>query len=136
MIEIRAGREPAEQFRHAVHAAVDHRRREVVRARDDVRDEFGFGRVRHRRFEHADDGRARAGSPAVELRVLPRTEGSLLSDVGPEAIGEDRGAGGLRAVVVRVEQAAEDWLQAHDLEVRAADDAGADHARFAEADHA
>ena len=39
--------------------------------------------------------------------------------VGPEAIGEDDGAGGVGAVIARVEQAAEDGVQAHHVEVGA-----------------
>ena len=53
----------------------------------------------------------------------------------PEAVRQHRRARRLRPVVAGVEQAAEHRPQAHDLEVRAADDAGADHARLAEADH-
>ena len=40
-----------------------------------------------------------------------------------------------RPVVGRVEQSAPDRPQPHDLEVRSADDPGADHARLAKADH-
>ena len=56
-LEIRAGRKAAEQFRHPMGAARHHRCRQVVRARDDVRDDLGFGRIGHRWFEDADDRR-------------------------------------------------------------------------------
>ncbi len=42
-LEIGAGREPTEQFGHPMHASVHHRRVEVVRTGDDVRDDFGSG---------------------------------------------------------------------------------------------
>ena len=63
------------------------------------------------------------------------TDGSLLKRRGPEAMRQHRRARRLRPVVGRVEQTAEHRAQAHDLEIRAADDAGANHARLAEADH-
>ena len=53
----------------------------------------------------------------------------------PEAVRQHRRARGVRTIVGRVEQAAEHRPQAHDVEVRAADDAGTDDARLAEADH-
>ncbi len=56
-LEIRAGRKAAEQLRHPMGAARHHRCRQVVRARDDVRDDLGFGRIGHRWFEDADDRR-------------------------------------------------------------------------------
>src|ERR1700692_3490532 len=56
--------------------------------------------------------------------------------IGPETVGEDDRACGVGAVIVRIEKAAEDWMQSHHLEIGAVHDAGADFARFAEADHA
>ena len=53
----------------------------------------------------------------------------------PEPMGQHRRARGLRPIVGRVEQAAPHRAKSHDLEVRAADDPGAHHARLAEADH-
>ena len=53
----------------------------------------------------------------------------------PEAVGEDRRAGGVGAVVGGSEQAAEHRTQPHHLEVRAADDSGAHLPRFAQTDH-
>ncbi len=55
---------------------------------------------------------------------------------GPEAIGEDYGACGVGAVIVCVEQTAEDGMQSHHVEIGAVYDAAADFARFAEANHA
>ena len=136
--ECRAGSEAAEKFGHAMDAAGDHGGGEMVRAGDDVGDDFGFGGIRHGRFEDADDGgRARAaGVAGIELDSFADHGGIAVERVGPEAIGEDDGAGGVGAVIVRVEQAAENGVQAHDVEVGAVHDAGADFAGFAEADHA
>jgi len=44
-------------------------------------------------------------------------------------------AGGLGAVVAHIQQATQDGMEAHDFEISAADDAGADFAGFAESDH-
>ena len=71
-LDVGAWREPAEQLRHPMLAAGDHRRRQVMRAGDDVGDELGFSRIRHRRFEHADDhrrARAEADRLAEHRRV-------------------------------------------------------------------
>ena len=67
--------------------------------------------------------------------VLPTTDGSLAERRRPEAMGQHRRAGRLRPIVGRTEQPAEHRAQPHDVEVRAADHAGADDARLAEADH-
>ncbi len=53
----------------------------------------------------------------------------------PETVRQHRGARRLRSVVGRIEQAAEDRSKSHDLEVRPADDPGANHAGLAEANH-
>ena len=61
--------------------------------------------------------RAPPGSPVSSLMVLPSTDGIAVERGGPEAIGEHDSAGGVGPVIVRVEQAAEDGVQAHDVEV-------------------
>ena len=77
LLERRARRQPAEQLRHPMDAPGHHRRRQMMRAGDDVGDDLGFRRIRHRRFQHADDGRRRVPSRTV----LPSTDGSLFSAV-------------------------------------------------------
>ena len=129
-VEIGAGREPAEQLRHPVHAAGHHRRRQVMRAGHDVGDDLGLRRIRHRRLEHADDGRravAEADGLADDRRIAleRRVQNRWVSTAAPAASGRRR----------RAEQTAEHRPKAHHVEVRAADDAGADHARLAQADH-
>ena len=51
-----AGSEAAEQLGHAMDAARDHRGGEMMRAGDDVGDDFGFGGIGNRWLEDADDG--------------------------------------------------------------------------------
>ena len=62
-IEIRAGRQPPEQLRHAMHPAIHHRGRQMVRAGDDVCDDLGFRRIRDGRFENAHDGGGSIAEP-------------------------------------------------------------------------
>ena len=130
-VERRARRQTAEKLGHPVHASLDHRRVEVMRARDDVGDDLGLLRIRHRRLEHADDRRrpiAQPHLPADHVRIA-------LEGARPEPVGQHRRAVGLRPVVGRSEQPAHHRPQAHHFEVRAADHARADGPRIAEADH-
>ena len=78
LLESRAGREPAEQLRHPMHAPGHHRRRQMMRAGHDVGDDLGFRRIRHRRFQHADDGR-RARRPAGRSCRAPTDRSSAPS---------------------------------------------------------
>ena len=125
------GRQPAEELRHPVHAAVDHRRVEMVRAGHDVGDDFGLLRIRHGRLEDADDG----GGAIAQRDGLADDRRIAAERGGPEAMGEHRRAVGLRPVVAGVEQPPQHGTEAHHLEVGAADDAGAHRARLAEAEH-
>ena len=56
-LEIRSGRQAAEQLRHPMHTAGDHRRGKVMGTRDDIGNNLCFGWIRDGRFEDADDGR-------------------------------------------------------------------------------
>ena len=114
-----------------MHAPFHHRRVQMMRARHDVRDDLGLRRIGNARFEDADDG-GRAVSEPDRFSDHRRV---ALQRGGPEAMGEHGGARRPRAVIGRVEQAAPLSTQAHDLEIRSADDARADHTRFAQADH-
>ncbi len=55
-VKVCAGSQAAEEFGHAMHAAGDHGRGEMVWAGDDVGDDFSFGWIWHGRFKNADDG--------------------------------------------------------------------------------
>ena len=101
--------EPAEQLRHAMRAHRDHLRAHVMRAGHHVRDDLGVGRIRHRRLEHADHRRA----PGAELNRLADHRRIAVERLRPEAIGQDRHAGGLEAFVRWLDQAADDRPQAH-----------------------
>ena len=134
LVESGAGREAAEELGHAVDAAGDHGGGEMVRAGDDVGDDFRVGGIRDGRLEDADDG-SETVADAAEAKRFADDRGIALEGGGPEAIGEDDHARGVGAVVLRADEAAEDGMQAHDAKVGAADDAGANFARLAEADH-
>jgi hypothetical protein len=103
----------------------------MVGARDDVGDDLGFLRIWNRGFEDADDRRG----PITQADDLTEHRRVALERGGPEAIRQNRGAVGLWPVVSGAEQAAQHRLEPHDLEVRAANDAGADSSRLAEAEH-
>jgi hypothetical protein len=130
-LHVGAWRQTAEQLSHPMLSSRHHRGRQVMRARDDVRDELGLGWIRYRRLQHADDdGRAR-GEPdglADDRRIAVQAG-------HPEAVREHGRAVGARSVVMRVQEASQDRTQSHHLEVRAVDHARADLARLAEADH-
>ena len=128
--ERRTGGKTAEQFRHAVRAHRDHGRPEVMRAGDDVGDDRRFGRIGHRRFEHANHRRRTSAEPdglADDVRVA-------VERGAPEAVGQDRHARRVAAVVSRRNQPAKHRTQAHHVEVGAADHPGLHHDRFAEAE--
>jgi hypothetical protein len=130
-VEVRTRREPAEKLRHPMHTARHHRCRQVMRACDDVGDDLGLGRIRHRGFQHTHDGRGAIAQPhsfsehrrvAVERRR-------------PEAVCQHRRARRLRAVIGGPEQPAAHGAEAHDAEIGAVHDARAHDAWLAEADH-
>src|SRR5271163_1494690 len=102
-----------------------------MRASDHVGDDFGFRRIGNRGLENADDG----GGARVQAYGLADYRGIALADSAPETIGEHGGTRGVGTVVAIVQQAPEDRVQAHDLEIRAADNPGAYLARLAQADH-
>src|SRR6266481_7997891 len=131
LIESDIGSETAKELRHAMEAARNHRGREVVRAGDDVGDDFGVLGIGDGGFEDADDrGSAVAhGAPAEADRFAEN--GRILAKSGrPETIGENDDAGSFGAVVLRSDETAEDRVQAHHFEVVAADDARLDYARL------
>src|SRR3954468_6217637 len=120
--------QPGEEFGHPVHPPGRHRRREMMRTGDDVRDDFGFRRIWNRRLEDADDRgrpRAKANGLADDRRVAAERG-------GPKPIRQDRGARRLRTIVTGPEKSPEHRTKAHHLKVRAVDDPGAHDAWFAE----
>ena len=129
--QIHAGSEPPEDLRHPMLAAGDHRCRHVMGAGHDIGDHFGFGRVRHGRFQHADNG----GQTRAEADRLADDRRIAFERRHPEPMREHRRPRRIRAIVAGIEQTAQDRTQSHDVEVRTADHAGADLVRVAEPDH-
>src|SRR5260370_30318624 len=92
--------ETAEELRHAMDTASDHDCREMVRAGDDVGDEFGILGIGDGGFEDADDGgRTVAHEPAVEPEVFAE-DGRIFPKSGrPETIGDNDDTGSFGTVV-------------------------------------
>src|SRR4029077_14582387 len=108
----------------------------VVRAGDDVGDDFGFLGIGDGGFEDADD---RSGSSshesAAELNGFADDGRILPKSGGPEPISENDDAGGFGAVVLRPDETAQDRVEAYYVEVVAANDAGLDLAGFTQTVH-
>src|SRR5580700_11004897 len=117
-------------------AARDHGCREVVRAGDDVGDDFGILGIGDARFEDADDGgRAIAHGPAAEPDGSAK-DGRIFPKSGrPESIRENDDAGSFGTVVLRSDETTEDRVETHDFQVGAAGDASLNNAWLAQADH-
>ncbi len=130
-LEARPRSKATEDLSHPMHTAGHHHRREVVRARHDIRDDFRFRWVGNGRLEDTDDGRRTLAKPDClpNHRRIARQRGR------PEAICQHGGAGRLRPIVGRAEQPAQHRTESHHVEVRSADDTCADHARLAKTDH-
>src|SRR4029077_15263965 len=112
-------------------SAGDHRRGKMMRAGDHVGDDFGLGWIRNRRLQHADI----RGGPLAEPDLLAYHRRIALEHRGPEAIGEDGCASSTGPIVVHVEQPAENRVQTHHVEIRTADNPGANFAGLAQAYH-
>ena len=119
-----ARRKTTEELRHPMRAPRLHRRAKVVRAGDDVGDDFGIGRVGHRGLEDAYHRRwARS-----EAYRSPNNRWVSIERGRPESISQDRGRRGVRPIISRVQEAAKHRTKTHHLEERSVDDAGLDHA--------
>src|SRR6478672_4921126 len=98
-----------------------------MRAGDDVGHELGLGRIRNRWLQHTDN----SGLPVAQPDGFVEHGLIALQDRAPEPVRQYRDPRGRRAVVTRVDEAAEDRTQAHHLEIRATSDAGPNLARVA-----
>src|SRR5437016_14110487 len=129
LIERDARSETAKELRHAVEAARDHGRREVVRAGDDVGDDLGILGIGDGRFEHADyGGRAIANEAPAEAKRFADGAWIFPKSGCPETICENGNAGSFGTVVLGYDEPAEDGVKAHHFEVVAADDASLNYA--------
>src|SRR5260370_28592842 len=136
LIEGGTGSETAKKLRHAMEATSDHGGREVVRAGDDVGDDFGILGIGDGRFEDSDDGSGAVTQGAPAEAHSSAENGRIFSKSGcPETMRENDDAGSFGTVVLRSDETAEDRVQAHNFEVGAADHAGLHYARLTQTDH-
>src|SRR5216683_4111967 len=134
LLEIHARREPAEKLRHAMDAPVLHRRGEMMRAGDNVGNDFSIRGILDRGFEDADDS-GRSIAEAAEPDSLADHGRVALHHGRPETIGQDDYASSFSTVVLRADETTEDGMEAHHVEIGAVNDAGANFPGLAEADH-
>ncbi len=102
-----------------------------MRAGHNVRDELRVRRVRNRRLKHANDG----GSARIHPNLLPDHRWIAMKRCAPEAIGKHRCACSIGPVVAHVQQSAQHGAQAHDFEVGAIHNSGANFTRLTEPNH-
>src|SRR5580704_13893206 len=136
LIEGGTGSETAKELSHAMDTTGDHGGGEVVRAGDDISNDFGVLGIWDAGFEDADDGgRPIAKDAAIKANGFADDRRILFKSGGPETIGENDDAGSAGAVVLRSNETTEDWVKAHNIEVVAANDASLNFARLTQADH-
>src|SRR5438477_11653121 len=136
LIEGGSGSETAKELSHAMDTTGDHGGGEVVRAGDDIGDDFGVLGICDAGFEDTDDGgRPIAKDAAIKANGFANDRRIFLERGGPETIGEDDDAVRAGAVVLRSDETTEDRVKAHNIEVVAANDASLNFARLTQADH-
>ena len=89
LIEGGAGSETAEEFSHAMDTAGDHGGGEMVRAGNDIGDDFRFLRIRDAGFQYADDG----GRDAAKTHGFADHRSISVKIVRPETICDNHCAG-------------------------------------------
>src|ERR1700740_2278156 len=95
LLESDAGSEAAKKLGHAMEAVSDHGGGKVMRASDDVSDDFRVGRIRDGGFEDTDDGAGPVPKEtAIEANGFADDAGIFLESGGPETIGENHAAAG------------------------------------------
>src|SRR5579864_173203 len=106
----------------------------MVRAGDDVSDDFRVLRVRNARLEHANYG-CGATAKAVEANGFSDDRLVLLEGGGPETICENENPCCIRPIILWSNEPAQHRMQAHNVEIRATNDACIHFARLAQPDH-
>ena len=106
----------------------------MMRADDQVADNFGFRGIRHRGFQYADH-RCRTIANAAEPNGFADHVRVFFVNGGPETVRQHDDARGVGARVLRSDQTAENRTQTHYVKIVAADHAAVNHARFAQSDH-
>src|SRR5260370_9129147 len=135
LLEIRARREQAKRFRQAMAGAVLHRRGEMMRAGDNVGDDFSIRGKLDRGFEDADDSGRSIAEAAAEANGFTDDGRIAPESARPETIGQDDDASGFRTVVSRADETTEDGMEAHHVKIGAVNDAGANFPGLAEPAH-
>src|SRR5262245_59770347 len=125
-----SGSQTREKFRHAMGTLGDHRRRKMMRAAGDVRDNFGLLWIRDARLKHTDD----CGGTFAKLNGLANHRRVSVESVGPETISEDKDTGGLRGVIFRADEPPENRMRTHHVEVGSVDHSAINFSRLAEPD--
>src|SRR5262249_59102311 len=95
----------------------DHRRAEMMWARDEIRDDLRVGRIWYRRLEDPDDG---GGTDAETDRLTDHRRVAVERRL-PEPIGENSRARSTGTIVLLVQQAADHGTQPHHFEERSID---------------
>ena len=134
LIKGSARSETAENLGHTMNAARDHGCGKMMRAGDDVRDNFGILRIRDAGFEHANDC-GRAIADAAEAKGFADNGSVLVKGGGPEPIGEHDNAGSFGPIILRADEAAEHGMKAHHVKIGATHSAPSNRARLAEKLH-
>src|SRR5229473_285277 len=125
LLEIRARREPAEKFRHSMDAPVLHGRGEMMWAGHNVGNDFSIRGILDRGFEDADDSGRSIAEAAAEAKGFADDGRIALESSRPERISQDGYTSSFRTVVFRADEATEDGMEAHHVEIGAVNDAGA-----------
>src|SRR5580692_6215484 len=115
-------------------AAGDHGCGKMMRAGDDVGDDFSILGIWDARLEDANDCR-RAVTDAPEANGFADDRRILVKSGRPETVRENNDAGSFRTIVLRSDEATEHGMKAHHVEIRAADNTTSNGTRLTEADH-
>src|SRR5260370_36390592 len=107
----------------------------MMGAGDDGGDDLRARGIGDAWLQNADDVASARTDERSQAESLAEPRGIAVQGCRPETIRQYSDAGSLRAIIVRIQQAAEYGAQSHPLEVRASDHADANRARFAESDH-
>src|SRR6266436_4146808 len=117
-------------------ATFDHGRGEMVWAGHVVSHDFGIRGIRDRRFENADDRpRSSPHDTTAETYGLAENIRIAMKGGGPEAVGKNDDARCFRTIVLRSDEAAENGVKPHHVEIGSADNPRLDLARLTQADH-
>ena len=117
-----------------MYAASDHGGGEVMRAGDHIGHNVGIRRIGHTGLQDANHGSG-AVADAAQADCFANHVGILFEDGRPEAIGENDNARSVGPIVLGADEAAENGMEAHHVEVGSAHHATLNFARLAEPDH-